>query len=74
MNLVLFKGGYPPVTIRPEERPDCIDGLELRQLSGDSGPFETLMLERLDASLDDYLGAIAKELDARPGGPEPMPG
>ncbi len=62
MNLLLFKGGYPPLVIGPEDRPDYIDSLERRQLTGDAASFEALMLKRLNASLDDYLGAIEKEL------------
>lgn len=69
-NLMLLKTGYPPVIVGPEHRPDYLDALETRQLAGDSAPFETFMAARLIESLDLYLDAIQKELDARPGGPE----
>ena len=72
MNLILIKGGYPPVVVTPEGRPDYIDALEHRQLSDDNSDFETLMAKQLLASLDRYLGAATKEASARPkGGPTP---
>lgn len=71
MNLILLKGGYPPVIIAPEHRPDYLDTLEARQLEHDRAPFETFMAARLDESLDRYLGAIEKELEARVSGPSP---
>ncbi len=74
MNLILLKGGYPPVAIGPDVRPEYIDSLELRQLSGDNGPFEALMRVCLHDSLAAYLEAIAKELDACPGGRAPKQG
>jgi len=70
MNLILFKGGYPPVVISPEDRPDYLDALERRQMTDDTGPFEALMAERLADSLIRYLEAAEKELEARPGGPD----
>ena len=67
MNLMLLKAGYPPVVIGPEHRPDYLDALERRQISGDGAPFERLMLARLSESLDRYLSAIENELAARSG-------
>lgn len=64
MNLVLIKGGYPPALINPEDKPDYIDALELRQLTGDKTVFETFMAARLIESLDTYIEACEKELDA----------
>lgn len=71
MNLMLLKGGYPPVIIAPEHRADYIDALEARQLRAELEPFQAFMAGRLIESLDAYLEATAKELEARPGGPEP---
>ena len=70
-NLMLLKGGYPPVIVAPEHRPDYLDALETRQLGGDPAPFESFMAARLIESFDRYLDAIEKELEARRGGPEP---
>ena len=58
MTLILLRSGYPPIVIRPEDRPDYIDSLEKRQIEGDNTPFENLMLRRLEASLDAYLKAV----------------
>lgn len=73
MNLVLLRGGYPPVVIGPEQRPDYLDTLELRQKTGDAEPYDRFMAERLDASLTDYLEHLEKELEARNAGPTPRP-
>ncbi|MDD9908960.1 MAG: Fic family protein [Ahrensia sp.] len=63
MNLILIKGGYPPVIVSPEDRPDYIDALELRQTSGDNTAFENLMATQLIASLDRYIEAASKEIE-----------
>ena len=73
MNLLLLRGGYPPVVIGPEQRPDYIDGLESAQLGGSKEPYERFMAERLEASLTDYLDRLGKELEARNAGPKPQP-
>jgi Fic family protein len=64
MNLLLLRGGYPPVVIGPEHRPDYIDALELRQTTGDATPYRQLMADRLLASLTDHLRHAAQELEA----------
>lgn len=71
MNLMLIKNGYPPLVIAPEHRPDYIDALEARHLDDENAPFVTFMTARLEESLDRYLEAIEKELEARRGGPIP---
>lgn len=73
MNLLLLRGGYPPVVIGPEHRKPYIDGLESAQLGGSKEPYERFMAERLDASLTDYLDHLGKELEARNAGPKPLP-
>jgi Fic family protein len=60
MNLELMRGGYPPIIIHPEHRPDYIDSLEKAQLTGDSTDFKNFLLERLESSLDEYLGFFIK--------------
>ena len=52
MNLLLFRSGYPPLVVRPEDRPDYLDAIERYQLQGDSLLYDRFMLERLEASLD----------------------
>ncbi len=60
MNLKLMRGGYPPIIIHPEHRPDYIDSLEKAQLSGDNTDFRYFLLDRLESSLDEYLGFFQK--------------
>jgi Fic family protein len=63
MNLVLIRGGYPPVPVRPEDRPRYIAALNLAQDGGGDGAFRTLLYERLDVTMDELLQAYGQ---ARP--------
>lgn len=57
MNLVLLRGGYPAIAIRPEDRPAYIAALEdIRTVSGVAA-FDELMFRRLEQTLDLYLHA-----------------
>lgn len=58
MNLVLLRGGYPPISVRPEDRLAYIIALQ------QSGPesFDRLLLERLDSTLGEYLGALKEAI------------
>lgn len=58
MNLELMRGGYPPIIIHPDQRPDYIDSLEQAQLTGNKSAFEGFLLARLEASLDEYLSFL----------------
>lgn len=58
MNLMLLRAGYPPVSVRPEDRGAYLDAVERAQLTGDDAAYRTLMLQRLDATLGDYLAAL----------------
>ena len=71
MNLLLLRGGYPPVVIGPEQREPYIEGLETAQLGGGKEDHERFMAERLDASLTDYLEHLGKELEGRDAGATP---
>lgn len=62
MNLVLIRGGYPPVAVRPEDRKPYLDALERGSLTTDLQAFRCFMYERLDASLDEYLSALEDAL------------
>lgn len=66
MNLVLIRGGYPPVSVRPEDRPDYIAGLQQAQAGGGVDAFDRLLYQRLDATLDEALNAFGHAL-AAPG-------
>ena len=67
MNLVLIRGGYPPVPVRPEDRPAYIRALQRAQAGQGSESFDNLLYQRLDATLGEYLSALQEA--ARP--PEP---
>jgi Fic family protein len=70
MNLVLLRGGYPPVAVRPEDRPDYIRALQ--QDKPESS--DRLLYERLDSTLREYLNAAKEALPATaPKGKEPTP-
>lgn len=58
MNLILIRGGYPPVAVRPEDRKAYLDSLERASLAEDLTPYRILMHRRLDATLGDYLSAL----------------
>ncbi|MGD0360045.1 MAG: Fic family protein [Bryobacteraceae bacterium] len=62
MNLLLLRGGYPPVAVRPEDRKTYLDTLEHASLREDLEPFRTLMYQRLDATLAEYLGILEEAL------------
>jgi Fic family protein len=69
MNLVLARAGYPPIAIRPEDRPAYIAALETSQQGGDHSGFDRLLFKRLDQTLEMYLAAAreAKDPSAEPG-------
>jgi Fic family protein len=58
MNLILIRGGYPPVAVRPEDRPSYIRALQQSQAGHGSENFDHLLYERLDATLGEYLSAL----------------
>ena len=60
MNLLLIRGGYPPVAVRPEDRKTYLDGLEHASLTDDPVPFLTFMHQRLTETLGDYLTALGE--------------
>jgi Fic family protein len=62
MNLMLIRGGYPPIAVGPEERKTYLDALERGSLADDLQPFQSFMHERLDATLEEYLSALREAL------------
>jgi Fic family protein len=58
MNLVLIRGGYPPVAVRPVDRPAYLAALHTAQAGEGTEAFDRLLHERLDATLDEYLTAL----------------
>jgi len=65
MNVILIRGGYPPVAVRPEDRVDYVRSLQQAQGGQGADSFYVLLYRRLDATLDEYLNAMQGGL---PGG------
>lgn len=72
MNLVLIRGGYPPVAVRPEDRAAYIDALQQAD-KGQPAAFERLLYDRLDATLGEYVSASKEALSPRKNGDKPAP-
>lgn len=66
MNLVLIRGGYPPVAVRPIDRPSYIAALQQAQAGRDTEAFNRLLYERLDATLGEFLSAFQQALPCPP--------
>jgi Fic family protein len=62
MNLVLIRGGYPPVAVRPEDRLRYLDALQQAQAGQGDKAFKRLLYERLDSTLDGYASALRAAL------------
>jgi Fic family protein len=62
MNLLLLRGGYPPIAVRPEDRKTYLDALEHASLTDDLRAFQLVMHQRLDETLANYLDAIRESL------------
>jgi len=73
-NLVLLRGGYPPIGVRPQDRPADISALQDAQAGRGSAPFDRLLYERLDATLGEFLRASREALTAptTPAPPTPQ--
>ena len=66
MNLVLIRGGYPPVAIGPRDRPAYIAALQAAQAGDGADTFNELLYARLDATLAEYLDAHRIALPSPP--------
>ena len=73
MNLVLLKGGYPPVVIAPEHRADYIESLETHHTARDSLPFMQFMTDRLENSFDRHLDTLLMRRAWERSGSVPRP-
>lgn len=58
MNLILLRGGYPPVAVRPQDRLEYVRGLQREQSGHGDEDFNTSLYRRLDATLSEYLSAL----------------
>lgn len=59
MNAVLWRGGYPPAIVEPDDRAAYIDTLEMRH-DGDGEPHRAFMLNCVLASAERYLAVVRK--------------
>ena len=62
MNLGLIRGGYPPISVRPVDRPAYIAALQRAQAGAGTDAFDRLLYERLDATMGEYLSALQQAL------------
>jgi Fic family protein len=65
MNLILIRGGYPPVAVRPEDRPTYLQTLQTAQAGQGTENFENFLYRRLDATLTEVLTALHAAIAAR---------
>ena len=61
MNLILMRGGYPPIAVRPEDRLNYIRALQQAQAGHGTDSFDHLLYRRLDATSEEYLAHVAAE-------------
>lgn len=71
MNLLLLKSGYPPVVIRPEDKPAYFDALDATR-NNDRPGYHRFMNARLETALDHHLEILHRGVDTRPL-PTPKP-
>lgn len=57
MNLILIRGGYPPVAVRPEDRPAYVTTLQEARSGEGAEAFDRLLYQRLESTLKEYLSA-----------------
>jgi Fic family protein len=62
MNLMLIRGGYPPVAVRPEDRLTYVRSLAACQSGGGEDVYQLLMHRRLHDTLGEYVSAFQNAL------------
>ena len=55
MNLILLKGGYWPIIIRPRDRKQYINSIEKGQLSEDLTKYNNFMYKAFERAIDTYI-------------------
>ena len=60
MNLVLLRAAYPPIAVRPQDRPSYIAALQAAQAGQGNAGFDQLLYQRLDATLDEAIAAASQ--------------
>jgi len=64
MNLLLLKSGYPPVVVRPEDRPAYFDALDATR-ADDRPAYHRFMNIRLEAALDHHLEILHRGIGSQ---------
>jgi hypothetical protein len=67
MNPILIRVGYPPISVRTEDRLDYVRSLQQSQAGQGSEAFSRLLYQRLDATLDECLSAFEEGRSTAPG-------
>jgi Fic family protein len=62
MNLILIRGGYPPIAVRPEDRLAYLQALQRAQAGQGDEAFRRLLYQRLGATLAEVLSALREAL------------
>ena len=60
MNLVLIRGGYAPIAVRPEDRLSYIRALQQARAGQGTDSFDRLLYERLDTDLGGVLERLGR--------------
>jgi Fic family protein len=58
MNLLLIRGGYRPIAVRPEDRSEYLDALETASNKDDISPLQALMHRRLADTMAQYVQVL----------------
>lgn len=66
MNLLLLRGGYPPVAVRPQDRAAYLSALGAAQAGAGAHDFEQLLFGRLLAALDEHIEAARQAREVTP--------
>lgn len=77
MNLLLLRGGYPPLAVRPQDRLEYLAALEHASLQQDLVPYQVFMHARLAETLREYVELLQESVQARAqmhGGQQPPGG
>jgi|SRR5579862_7874282 len=61
MNVILIRAGYPPIAVRPLDRPSYIAALQESQASQGTENFDILLYQRLSDTLSEYLSALKSQ-------------
>jgi Fic family protein len=62
MNLILIRGGFPPVVVRLEDRLAYLRAVQTAQAGRGDEDFRRLLYQRLDAALAESLDALQRAL------------